>query len=122
MVCFLLQIKDHRNILLDKLGHLMHIDFGFFFLSSPGRNVGFESTPFKLTRDLVEVLDGTDSHLFRTFRDLCIKTFITLHRRCMEIILLFEMLKIGITMKSSSVSADDPTMPFSSSANGFDWI
>ena len=74
---------------------MIHIDFGFFFLSSPGKDVGFESAPFKLTRDFVEVLDGPDSHLFRTFHDLCVKTYITLRRRCLEIILLVEMLKIG---------------------------
>jgi phosphatidylinositol 4-kinase B len=97
MVCFILQLKDRHNgnILLDKWGHIIHIDFGFFFLSSPGKNAGFESAPFKLTRDFVELLEGTNSHLFRTFRDLCIKTFIALRRRCMEIILLVEMLKNG---------------------------
>lgn len=97
MVCFLLQLKDRHNgnILLDKWGHIIHIDFGFFFLSSPGKNVGFESAPFKLTREFVELLDGPDSYLFRTFRNLCVKTFITLRRRCMEIILLVEMLKNG---------------------------
>jgi phosphatidylinositol 4-kinase B len=67
-----------------------------FFLSSPGKNVGFESAPFKLTREFVEVLDGSpDSHLFRTYRSLCIKTFMAIRRRCMEIILLVEMLKVG---------------------------
>jgi hypothetical protein len=97
IVCFLLQIKDRHNgnILLDSRGHLIHIDFGFFFLSSPGKNAGFESAPFKLTRDFVEVLGGPDSHLFRIFRDLCVRTFITLRRHCMEIILLVEMLKNG---------------------------
>jgi hypothetical protein len=97
MVCFLLQLKDRHNgnILLDKWGHIIHIDFGFFFLSSPGKNVGFESAPFKLTREFVDLLDGPDSHLFRSFRNLCVKTFITLRRRCMEIILLVEMLKNG---------------------------
>jgi phosphatidylinositol kinase/protein kinase (PI-3 family) len=97
IVCFLLQIKDRHNgnILLDNRGHLIHIDFGFFFLSSPGKNAGFESAPFKLTRDFVEVLGGPDSHLFRTFRDLCVRTFISLRRHCMEIILLVEMLKNG---------------------------
>ena len=97
MVCFLLQIKDRHNgnILLDKHGHLVHIDFGFFLLSSPGKNAGFESAPFKLTREFVEVLDGPDSHLFRTFRALCFKSFLALRRRCMEIILVVEMLKDG---------------------------
>ena len=97
MVCFILQLKDRHNgnILLDKWGHVIHIDFGFFFLSSPGKNAGFESAPFKLTREFVELLEGTNSHLFRIFRELCFKTFIALRRRCMEIILLAEMLKNG---------------------------
>lgn len=97
IVCFLLQLKDRHNgnILLDNRGHIIHIDFGFFFLSSPGKNVGFESAPFKLTRDFVDLLGGPDSRLFRTFRELCVKTFITLRRNCMEIILLVEMLKNG---------------------------
>jgi phosphatidylinositol 4-kinase len=97
IVCFLLQIKDRHNgnILLDNKGHLIHIDFGFFFLSSPGKNTGFEGAPFKLTREFVDVLDGPDSRLFRIFRMLCYRTFITLRRRCMEIILLVEMLKKG---------------------------
>mmetsp|Transcript_20567 Transcript_20567/g.58459 ORF Transcript_20567/g.58459 Transcript_20567/m.58459 type:complete len:1294 (+) Transcript_20567:63-3944(+) len=97
IVCFLLQIKDRHNgnILLDNLGHLIHIDFGFFFLSSPGKNTGFESAPFKLSREMVEVLGGPDSRLFRTFRILCYRCFIALRRNCLEIILLVEMLKKG---------------------------
>jgi len=94
---FLLQIKDRHNgnILLDNLGHIIHIDFGFFFLSSPGQNTGFESAPFKLTREFVGVLDGPDSHLFKTFRELCFRSFIALRKHCMELILLVEMLKLG---------------------------
>jgi phosphatidylinositol 4-kinase len=97
IVCFLLQLKDRHNgnILLTNRGHLIHIDFGFFFLSSPGKNAGFESAPFKLTREFVELLDGPNSHLFRVYRELCVKTFIALRRHCMELILLVEMLKIG---------------------------
>lgn len=97
MVCFLLQIKDRHNgnILLDREGHMIHIDFGFFFLSSPGKNAGFESAPFKLTREFVEVLDGPKSHLFHVFRELCVRSFLALRKHCMEIILLVEMLKNG---------------------------
>jgi hypothetical protein len=97
IVCFLLQIKDRHNgnILLDNRGHLIHIDFGFFFLSSPGKNTGFESAPFKLTREFVDVLEGPDSHLFGVFRSLCYRSFIALRKHCHEIILLVEMLKLG---------------------------
>jgi phosphatidylinositol 4-kinase len=97
IVCFLLQIKDRHNgnILLDNRGHLIHIDFGFFFLSSPGKNTGFESAPFKLTREWVDLLGGADSHLFAVFRTLCYRSFIALRKHCHEIILLVEMLKLG---------------------------
>ncbi|KAK2980389.1 hypothetical protein RJ640_014562 [Escallonia rubra] len=71
LVCYLLQVKDRHNgnLLLDEEGHIIHIDFGFMLSNSPG-GVNFESAPFKLTRELLEVnyfnhffasLDYTDS-------------------------------------------------------------
>lgn len=97
IVCFLMQIKDRHNgnILLDNKGHIVHIDFGFYFLSSPGKNSGFESAPFKLTRDFVNLLDGPDSRTFQKFRELCYKTFIELRKHCYQIILLVEMVMEG---------------------------
>lgn len=55
---FLTQIKDRHNgnLLLDEEGHIIHIDFGFMLSNSPG-GVNFESAPFKLTRELLEVMD-----------------------------------------------------------------
>jgi len=97
IVCYLLQIKDRHNgnILLDNKGHLIHIDFGFFFLSSPGKNSGFESAPFKLTRDFMEVMDGSNSHTFAKFREICCQTFLELRRNCFQITLLVQMLSNG---------------------------
>jgi phosphatidylinositol kinase/protein kinase (PI-3 family) len=50
------QVKDRHNanLLLDEDGHIIHIDFGFMLSNSPG-GVNFESAPFKLTRELLEV-------------------------------------------------------------------
>jgi len=97
IVCFLLQVKDRHNgnILLDNKGHLIHIDFGFFFLSSPGKNSGFESAPFKLTREFVEMMDGANSRTFIKFRELCYKTFLELRKNCFKITLLVQMLIEG---------------------------
>ena len=52
------QVKDRHNsnLLIDEDGHIIHIDFGFMLSNSPG-GVNFESAPFKLTRELLEVIN-----------------------------------------------------------------
>ena len=73
LVCFFLQIKDRHNgnIMLDERGHIIHIDFGFMLSNSPG-GVNFEAAPFKLTRELLEVMDsnseGKASELFDYYK------------------------------------------------------
>jgi len=54
--------------LLDKEGHIVHIDFGFMLTNSPLKGISLENAPFKLTSDFVEVLGGEDSEGFRRFR------------------------------------------------------
>jgi hypothetical protein len=46
----------------------VHIDFGFLLSNSPGKNIGFESAPFKLTREWVDVMGGTASPWFGYFK------------------------------------------------------
>ena len=46
----------------------VHIDFGFLLSNSPGKNIGFESAPFKLTREWVDVMGGTASPWFGCFK------------------------------------------------------
>ncbi|KAL3844739.1 hypothetical protein ACJIZ3_002142 [Penstemon smallii] len=98
LVCYLLQVKDRHNgnLLLDEEGHVIHIDFGFMLSNSPG-GVNFESAPFKLTRELLEVMDsdaeGVPSEFFDYFKVLCIQGFLTCRKHAERIILLVEMLQ-----------------------------
>jgi phosphatidylinositol 4-kinase len=98
LVCYLLQIKDRHNgnLLMDEEGHIIHIDFGFMLSNSPG-GVNFESAPFKLTRELLEVMDsdaeGLPSEFFDYFKVLCIQGFLTCRKHAERIILLVEMLQ-----------------------------
>ena len=61
LVTYVLALKDRHNgnILLDAQGHLVHIDFGFMLGNAPGGNyMSFESAPFKLTAEYLEVLES----------------------------------------------------------------
>jgi phosphatidylinositol 4-kinase len=63
LVCYILQIKDRHNanILMDREGHIMHIDFGFVLGDTPKMGkvpIFSERAPFKLSADFWEVLGG----------------------------------------------------------------
>ena len=93
---YLLQIKDRHNgnILLDAVGHIIHIDFGFMLSNSPGGS-NFESAPFKLTNEYIDIMGGPRSGSFRLFRALCVKAFMAARESMERIILLIEMMYIG---------------------------
>ncbi|KAI0780822.1 kinase-like protein [Trametes elegans] len=94
LVTHLLQIKDRHNgnILLDRDGHLIHIDFGFMLSNSPG-NIGFEAAPFKLPLEYIEVLGGLDAPAYREFRKLFREGFEAARKHCDRIVTLVELMQ-----------------------------
>ncbi|KDO24207.1 hypothetical protein SPRG_10636 [Saprolegnia parasitica CBS 223.65] len=95
LVCFILQIKDRHNgnILLDTQGRLIHIDFGFLLGIAPGGNWSLESqAPFKLTKEMVEVLGGVQSPMFAKFVQLFAAGFVALQRNAEKILTLVEIM------------------------------
>ena len=54
--------------MLDKEGHIIHIDFGFLLTNAPGKAYNFERAPFKLTTEFVDVMGGVHSEYFKRFR------------------------------------------------------
>lgn len=60
LVTFLLQIKDRHNanILILGDGSQAHIDFSFILDISPARDINFERAPFKLTSEMLVLMDG----------------------------------------------------------------
>jgi len=99
IVTYLLQVKDRHNgnILLDRDGHLIHIDFGFMLSNTPG-NIGFEAAPFKLPPEYVEVLGGINGAAFREFKALFRQGFEAARKHCDRIITLVELMQKDSTL------------------------
>ncbi|KAI0079941.1 kinase-like protein [Panus rudis PR-1116 ss-1] len=94
LVTYFLQIKDRHNgnILLDRDGHLIHIDFGFMLSNSPG-NIGFEAAPFKFPLEYLEVLGGLDSEPYREFKRLFKEGYKAAQKHCDRIITMVELMQ-----------------------------
>ena len=97
LVCYILQIKDrhNENILIDIEGHVLHIDFGFLLSNAPGKGIKFETAPFKLTQEMLDVMGGENSKMFREFRARMTRGFCALQANAEKIIILVEMMLMG---------------------------
>lgn len=107
VITYLLQIKDRHNgnILIDRDGNLIHIDFGFMLSNSPG-NIGFEAAPFKFSSEYIEVLGGVDSPAFLEFRKLFHEGFIAARKHCDRIITMVELMQKDSSMACFAAFGD----------------
>lgn len=104
--------RHNGNILLHSDGHIIHIDFGFILSISPknlggfenqtARTInyniftiltGFEQSPFKLTHEFVEVMDGTSTELWAEFNRLLLKGLMAARKHMDRIINLVEIMR-----------------------------
>lgn len=112
LLCYVLNIKDRHNgnILVDRHGHLIHIDFGFMLANTPG-SVGFEMAPFKLTQEYVDILGGTHSEKFVEFKRLLKDGLIALRTEMDRIITLVELVEKDSTLPCFTGRTPKPLAP-----------
>jgi hypothetical protein len=92
LVTYLLQVKDRHNgnILIDKAGHVIHIDFGFILGESPAFNINFEAAPFKLTSEYVDLMGGVNSQSYTLFQELFVQGFQAIQKQKRPILAIVE--------------------------------
>jgi hypothetical protein len=110
IICYVLQLKDRHNgnLLIDNMGHIIHIDFGFMLSNSPG-SMGFEAAPFKLTQDYVDVLGGVGAPAFEEFKTLCKKAFQALRKDAERLIMLVDLMSKQSSMPCFAAGAASVT-------------
>uniref|UniRef100_A0A2K5N720 Phosphatidylinositol 4-kinase beta n=1 Tax=Cercocebus atys TaxID=9531 RepID=A0A2K5N720_CERAT len=88
------QLQHNGNILLDAEGHIIHIDFGFILSSSP-RNLGFETSAFKLTTEFVDVMGGLDGDMFNYYKMLMLQGLIAARKHMDKVVQIVEIMQQG---------------------------
>nr|PIM02918.1 phosphatidylinositol 3- and 4-kinase [Toxoplasma gondii COUG] len=101
VLSYILQVKDRHNgnlLISRQSGRVIHIDFGFVFDISPGHDMQFEKAPFKLTREMVQLMGGDSrTEMFRYFTRLCVQGYLVLREQADLIITLVQaMLHSGL--------------------------
>jgi hypothetical protein len=114
IICYVLSIRDRHNgnILLDDVGHVIHVDFGFMLCGAPGGRAiqqmgGFEpSGAFKLTSELHEVLDWKKG-LYTEFKQSVEVGLEAVRRDAEELLALLQLSLLG-SENSSMACFDSP--------------
>jgi len=78
--------------MLDHTGSLLHIDFGYLL----ARTIKFEKAPFKLTEEMIEVMGGEKSKLFKKYVELLVQGFLAIRVHYEKILMLVEMTLVRI--------------------------
>jgi phosphatidylinositol 4-kinase len=65
--------------MLNDKGHIIHIDFGFMFETSPAKNLKFERANFKLTLEMIKIIGGAkESEPFQFYVNQTIRAFLAI--------------------------------------------
>ncbi|CEG45551.1 Phosphatidylinositol kinase (PIK-G3) [Plasmopara halstedii] len=92
LVSYVLLLKDRHNgnILLSSEGRIIHIDFGFILGIAPGGIFSLEDAPFKLTKEMVDVMGGLSSPGYLYFRRCLYEGILVLQKYEAEIVALLQ--------------------------------
>ena len=92
-VTYLLAVGDRHleNLLIDKMGHLFHVDFGFIFgKNPPGKNI--MAPPIRICKEMVMGMGGNNHPKYELFKKKCVESFLYLRNYQRLILNLFHLM------------------------------
>ena len=113
MWILLLRDRHNANLMLDDEGRYFHVDFGFVLGHSTGKGIGglVECSPFKLTEEYIELLDGRNSPVFAKFCDGCVAAMQASHAHAQTILSMVEIVGTRSGFPCFQVFPVDVVMP-----------
>lgn len=87
-------VSHNGNILLDDEGHVIHIDFGYMLSATP-KNLGFESSPFKITQEFVDIMGGLQSDMYSYYKILILRGLIAARKHMDKLMPIVEIMQHG---------------------------
>lgn len=90
---FAFKDRHNGNIMIDKDGHIIHIDFGFVFGLAPGKQFSMEVAPFKLTAEMVDVMGGINSGNFARFKNKLVLAFKIIRAHIAQLSCLIDIMR-----------------------------
>ena len=77
--------------MIDKTGHLFHIDFGFIFGKNPPAKTMLQP-PIRICKEMVEAMGGNQHQHYETFKKKCVEAFLYLRNYQRLILNLFHLM------------------------------
>ena len=95
--CYVLQLKDRHdgNILIQRDGGVVHVDFGFMMGRYMNEVVNVERAPFKLTQEYVDAMGGEHSACFLQYIALCIQGLKVLRTHSQDLLAMCRAMAVG---------------------------
>lgn len=79
--------------MIDDAGHIIHIDFGFIFDWSPGKDMRFESADFKLTKEFIDIMGGDErAEPYQLFITKTIQAYLAVREHYAEFLNLISLM------------------------------
>jgi phosphatidylinositol kinase/protein kinase (PI-3 family) len=87
--------RHNGNILIDQEGHIIHVNFNYVLGMSPVLPPSCDLSPWKLSKEYLELMGGSSSYHYHQYKHRCIEAFLVLRKHAPEAIAMMEIMNFN---------------------------